>query len=250
MSSEFRPCFLIPCYNHHRELAHVLDTLAPYGHPVYIVNDGSQAGTTEVLRELAEQRPQQVRLLERLRNGGKGAATMDGLWHAYHDGYTHALQVDADGQHDLETIPAMLAAAAAHPHAMVLGSPRYGKDAPLGRLVGRQISRFWVWVETLSFAIEDPLIGFRVYPLAPCIPLIRAEVLGNRMDFDLQILVRLYWAGVQTVNIATRIIYPEEGVSHFRVVRDNIMISKAHAALFFGMLPRIPRLLFRKGRAA
>lgn len=243
-----RPCFLIPVYNHKAHIGDTLDQLERFGLPVFLINDGSHEDTSLVLREQAK-RPW-VTLLERVRNGGKGEAMKDGMWRAFEQGFTHTLQVDADGQHNLADIPAMLAASEKYPLAMVLGSPRYGSDVPKGRLIGRQISRFWVWVETLSTAIEDPLLGFRVYPLQPCVRLIQRNVIGSRMESDLQFLVRLYWEGVSVINIPTHVIYPENGSSNFRMIRDNVQISWAHTRLVVAMLPRIPALLFRKGRAS
>lgn len=248
MPQSFNPCFLIPVYNHKDHLESTFQQLQAFQHPVFVVNDGSDLETTLVLRQLCA-KYSQVHLFERLRNGGKGAAVQDAIWQAFLHGHTHALQLDADGQHNIGDIPVLLTEAKKHLNSMILGSPHYGSDAPIGRIIGRQISKFWVWIETLSTAIEDPLVGFRVYPIAPCIPLIRKEVLGNRMEFDLQILVRLFWAGVRVVNVPTHITYPQDGASHFRMVHDNIQISKAHTALFFGMLWRAPRLLFHKGRA-
>ncbi|HSQ43149.1 MAG TPA: glycosyltransferase family 2 protein [Fibrobacteraceae bacterium] len=246
MAVSFRPCALIPVYNHKNYLAEILDYLVALNLPVFLINDGSDENTTSEIQRLA-QRPT-VTLIPRVRNGGKGEAVKDGLWKAYQEGYTHALQVDADGQHQLEDIPAMLREAQRSSVALVLGEPAYGQDAPLGRLLGRQISRFWVWLETLSTAIRDPLIGFRVYPLTLCASLISQGTLGSRMEFDVQILVRLYWAGALVSNVPTTIRYPKGGLSHFRMFWDNVRISRAHAGLFFGMLPRLPRLLFYQGR--
>ncbi len=116
----------------------------------------------------------------------------------------------------------------------------------MGRLIGRQISKVWVWIETLSFEIEDPLCGFRSYPLKRCIEILKEESVGSRMEFDLQIIVRLFWKGARVLNIKTAVIYPEDGTSNFNVLRDNIQISWAHTLLVIGMIPRIPKLLGRK----
>lgn len=245
--NQFKPCFVIPVYNHHLHLQVIFNHLLEYQIPIYVINDGSSKETELRLDEMKVLFPS-VRFFDRIRNGGKGEAVKDGLWKAHLDGCTHALQIDADGQHDIKDIPAFLATATEHPDAMVLGCPCYGKDIPMGRLIGRQISKFWVWIETLSFAIQDPLVGYRVYPLVACVPLIREGVLGSHMEFDLQILVQLYWRGTPVANVSTRIQYPENGTSNFRILKDNIEISKAHTKLVFGMLRRFPRLLFLKGK--
>jgi len=164
-------------------------------------------------------------------------------------GYSHALQIDADGQHDVRDIPAFLAASVAQPDSVICGCPVYDASVPKGRLYGRYLTHVWVWINTLSFDIKDSMCGFRVYPLEPTVALIDATAIGRRMDFDVEVLVRLYWRGVGVVNQPTHVSYPSDGISHFRVWLDNVLISRMHTQLFFGMLLRLPALLWRKVRA-
>lgn len=240
-----RPALLIPNFNHKDTIASLLDRLAVYRLPCLIVNDGSGPETRRVLEEQAQARDW-VTLLHLPERRGKGGAVLAGLLQLHAQGYTHAVQLDADGQHDSADVPRFLAQSAAQPAALILGHPIYDADVPKARLIGRQISRFWVWVETLSFAIADPLLGFRIYPLAAAAALARRQRLGTRMDFDPEIAVRLCWDGVPIVNVATRIAYPVGGTSHFQLVRDNALITWLHTRLFFGMLIRLPRLLARR----
>jgi glycosyltransferase involved in cell wall biosynthesis len=239
------PCLLIPIYNHKDTIAGVLDQVAPFRLPCIIVDDGSDRATRHVLAAQATQRPW-VQVLHRPWNGGKGAAVQTGILRAHETGYSHALQIDADGQHDTRDIPRFLAEAEAYPHALVLGKPVFGEDAPLSRRLGRKISQFWVWVETLSWAIGDPLCGFRVYPVSRVVVCMQQKRLGCRMDFDPEIAVRLYWAGVPIRNVVTTVIYPKDGNSHFQPVRDNVLLSWLYTRLFFGMLGRMPGLLRMK----
>ena len=160
------------------------------------------------------------------------------------------LQIDADGQHDPADIPRFLARARAHPDDVVCGVPRYDASVPKGRLYGRYLTHVWVWINTLSFAIRDSMCGFRVYPLPPVLRLMDEETIGLRMDFDVEVLVRLFWRGIVVHNLPTRVTYPLDGVSHFDVWRDNVRISRMHARLFFGMLRRLPRLLVRRAAVA
>jgi glycosyltransferase involved in cell wall biosynthesis len=187
-----------------------------------------------------------VQVLHHPQNGGKGEAVKTGLRRADELGYSHVLQIDADGQHETRDIPRFLAEAEASPEALVLGKPAFGGDAPMSRRVGRKISQFLVWVNTLSLAISDPLTGFRVYPVHTVAALMQKQVLGSRMDFDPEIAVRLYWRGVPIRNVVTAVVYPQDGSSHFRVVRDNVRLSWLYTRLFFGMLCRVPALLRMK----
>ena len=217
--------------------------------PCLIVDDGSGAETALLLDELVA-RHAWITLLRLPLNQGKGGAVIQGLRQAAALGFTHALQLDADGQHDLADVPRLLAEAREYPQALISGAPVYDESVPKGRLYGRYATHVWVWINTLSLAIADSMCGFRAYPLAATIAMLDRESVGLRMDFDIEIIVRLHWAGVPVRNLPTRVTYPLDGVSHFDLWRDNVRISRMHARLFFGMLPRAPGLLARRLRGA
>ena len=245
----FSPCFIVPVYNHGATVGATVAALAGHDLPIYLVDDGSDTATAVVLDQLAANIAQ-VRLMRQAANGGKGAAVMSGFAAAFADGQTHAMQVDADGQHALADIPEFLAAARAAPRALICGVPLYDASVPRGRYYGRYATHVWVWIETLSFEIKDSMCGFRVYPLEATRKLIDEVRIGSRMEFDTEILVRLFWRGVRVINLPTRVIYPIDGVSHFRLLRDNLRISWMHTRLVFAMLRRLPLLLARRLREA
>ncbi|RZU03006.1 glycosyltransferase family 2 protein [Rivibacter subsaxonicus] len=235
---------VIPVYNHGATVGRVVDAVRAQGLCCVLVDDGSDAGCAAVLDTLAA--GEGVALVRLARNQGKGGAVMAGLRAALARGHTHAIQIDADGQHDTGDLPAFLALAGQNPRAVIAGRPIYDRSVPLGRLVGRYATHVWVWINTLSFAVRDSMCGFRVYPLAPVVALLDRVQIGRRMDFDVEVLVRLVWAGVPVIQQPTRVTYPQGGVSHFRALHDNLLISWMHTRLFFGMLPRAPGLLWRK----
>jgi len=237
---------LIPVYNHAETLAAVVAAVRHCGLDCLLVDDGSEPGCARLIDQLAQD--DGVRKTRLACNRGKGAAVHAGFLHAHALGYTHALQIDADGQHDLSAIPQFLAACQAEPHCLIGAAPVYGADAPKSRVYGRWLNRVWVWINTLSTRIPDAMCGFRVYPLGVCVELLRSEPLGQRMEFDIEILVRLAWRGVPMRWLPLRVQYPENGISHFRLWRDNLLISRMHARLFFGMLRRAPKLLWQRDR--
>ena len=237
-----RNCFIIPIYNHHDTIAQTIAGLLPFNLPIIIADDGSDDSTKQVLAELVAEH-ELLDLITLPVNGGKGAAMCAAIQHANLRGFSHGLQIDADGQHDIDDIPAFWQMAKSEPDALISGAPLYDSSMPLGRKIGREITHFWVRVETLSNQIKDSMLGFRVYPIKHCTALIQSHALGQRMDFDIEIMVRLFWLGVPVHFIRTRVIYPQGGRSHFNMLRDNWLISKMHTRLFFGMLPRIPLLL-------
>ncbi|HUH58920.1 MAG TPA: glycosyltransferase family 2 protein [Candidimonas sp.] len=240
----YKVCAVIPVYNHGSTVGAVVARMRTFGLACVLVDDGSSAACAAVLDQLAARGD--AMLLRRTFNGGKGAAVKDGLRAAHAAGYTHALQIDADGQHALGDVPAFLAASRARPDALVCGAPTYGADMPRARYYGRWLTHVWVWINTLSFDIRDAMCGFRLYPLAGVLPVIDEHAVGERMDFDIGVLVPMHWRGTPMHWISTPVVYPEDGLSHFNVWRDNILISRMHTRLFFGMLRRAPCLLYRR----
>lgn len=237
---------VIPVYNHEGAIAAVLAAVLKHGLHCVLVDDGSDALCATLLDQLAAQHPQQVTLLRHAVNRGKGDAVMTGLRHLAQQGYSHALQIDSDGQHDSADIPRFIALSASHPQAVINGCPIYDDSVPKARLYARYLTHVWVWINTLSFDIRDSMCGFRLYPLAAVTALTATQKIGSRMDFDTEILVRLHWRGVPIINLLTHVRYPADGVSHFKVWLDNLLISRMHTVLFFGMLWRAPLLLARK----
>lgn len=237
---------VIPVYNHPATIAAMVAGVRQHGLSCILVDDGSEPGCAAVLKALAAEQSEAVTLVVLAVNQGKGGAMMAGLKEAARLGYGHALQIDADGQHDVQDIPKFLALADAHPDAVIAGCPLYDESVPKGRLYARYATHIWVWINTLSLDIRDSMCGFRVYPLAPVVAVIASERLGKRMDFDCEVLVRLHWRGVRIVNLPTRVTYPQDGISHFKVWLDNVLISRMHAQLFLGMLLRSPKILWRK----
>lgn len=239
------PLVIIPVFDHERAIGAMVEGVLKAGTDCLLVDDGSGAACARVLDALTLAHAPRVRLLRLERNQGKGGAVLAGFREADRLGVSHVLQIDADGQHDPRDIPRFAAASRAHPGAIICGIPEYDASVPKGRLYGRYLTHVWVWINTLSFTIRDSMCGFRVYPLAPVMALIDQETIGRRMDFDIEIIVRLFWRGVQVQSLPTRVTYPSDGISHFDVWRDNVRISRMHARLFFGMLRRLPRWLLR-----
>jgi len=237
----FSPCIVIPYFDHEGAIGALIARLRPHRLPCWIVDDGSHAVAAAAVDRLAAVEDGWLRVLRLPHNQGKGAAVHAGCAAAAAAGHSHAVQIDADGQHDAADVPRLLAAAAAEPAAVVTGVPRYDDSIPWIRYYGRYLTHALVWLHTLSFDLVDTMCGFRVYPLAPTLRLWAQEPVGQRMDFDTEILVRLYWSGLRVVNVPTHVTYPADGVSHFRYLQDNVRMVWLHLRLFAGMLRRLPR---------
>ena len=238
----FSPLILIPVYNH----PHCLDGIVEYcrhqNWTVLMVDDGSDAITKAAI-ESVHQKYDRVFVETLPSNCGKGEAVIHGIRWAQAKGFTHAMQLDADRQQNIERVGHFLALAAADPHAFICGYPVYDDTVPASRKWGRKLTNFWVAINTLSLAFKDTMCGFRVYPVDETLASIQdATCLGKRMEFDPEMNVRLHWTGVRTINAAVEVTYPQDGISHFKPIA-NWHLSKMHTRCFFGMLWRLPKLI-------
>lgn len=243
----FRACAVIPVYNHERAVGRVVEAVRSAELPCVLVDDASGPECARELDRLTAANLA-VSLVRLPVNLGKGGAVTAGLRAARAAGYTHALQIDADGQHALGDVSRFVAEACAHPDTLVCGRPVFDEAMPAGRRYGRYLTHWMVWLNTLSFAIPDSMCGFRVYPLTPVLGLLDSTRLGSRMDFDVEVLVRLHWRGQPMRWLDTCVSYPLDGVSHFRIVWDNVLMVRLQLMLLAGMLVRLPLLLWRKIR--
>ena len=224
--------FLVPFYNHPQNIKALITALKTYELPVVVVDDGSDEASKQILAEL--ERTEWILLLTRAQNGGKGIAMKDGFKFASERGFSHVLQIDADFQHDAALIGEFLRQSEAHPQSIVCANPIYGDDAPKSRVHGRKITNFWVAINTLSLGIKDAMCGFRVYPLEQ-LKKAAAKSKTSRMEFDIEILVNAARQGVDMRWIDTCVRYEKGGISHFKMLRDNALISLMHAKCFFSL---------------
>ncbi|HOL64767.1 MAG TPA: glycosyltransferase family 2 protein [Accumulibacter sp.] len=239
---------LIPSYNPGPQVIETVCAARAQWTPVWVVVDGSRDGSEEQLQALAVA-DDGLRVIVLPENQGKGAAVLAGISAAQESGFTHALTMDSDGQHPAGLIPAFMAASQAEPQAMILGKPVFAANAPALRVNGRKVSNAWANLETLWMGIGDSLYGFRVYPIAPLHRIMQRSRWMRRFDFDPEAVVRLCWAGVNPVNRDAPVRYlraDEGGVSHFRYLRDNALLTWMHTRLFLGFLLRLPWLIWRR----
>lgn len=242
---------LIPSYNTGNTVLNVVKEALENWQPVWVIVDGSNDGSAEALSRLAKVRPM-LTVIQLPTNQGKGAAVYAGLSNAAAQGFSHVLIMDADGQHPAAFIQTFMATSLKNPRAMVLGDPVFDKTAPAIRVKGRKISNFWVNLETLWAGIDDSLFGFRIYPVHDLLAVMAATKFARRFDFDPEVVVRLAWRGLAIINKPVPVRYfsaAEGGVSQFRYLRDNLLLTWMHSRLVCGSLFRLPLLIWRRLRA-
>lgn len=243
-----RPLILIPSYNTGRILRGTVESVLRLGLPVWVVIDGSTDGSPDTITDLEHDGHPQFRILFLETNSGKGAAVLHALRDAVGEEFTHVLTMDADGQHPASMVDGFLSLSEAHPEAAVFGKPVFDASAPAIRVNGRKISNFWTTLETLGWGVADSLFGMRVYPAKALLESMEETRYARRFDFDPEMAVRLSWRGVPVINLPTPVRYPskeEGGISQFRYLRDNTLLTWMYLRLFFGFLIRLPALLLR-----
>jgi predicted LPLAT superfamily acyltransferase len=218
-------CAIIPTCNHYQALLHIISKLHDKGLTIVIIDDGSNEPTKAALNNL----PKSVTVLTHPINRGKGAAFLTGMRWAQDKGYTHVFQLDADGQHSLDQLDAFLDLSQRNPHALISGQPIYDQSMPRARRIGRWFTHVWVWI--------------RIYPIKEALRVMTHYPIGHRMEFDTEIMVRLFWEGTPVVMSPVRVTYPEGNTSNFHVLRDNWRITKMHTKMVFLLLMNLPRIL-------
>lgn len=241
-----QPLILMPSYNTGPILIDTVRGALACGLPLWVIFDGSTDGS-DALLETHIDHPN-LRVIKLPKNRGKGAAVLHALEMAYASGYSHVLTMDADGQHPAHAIERYIEMSELHPEAAVFGVPVFDASAPAIRVNGRKLSNFWANLETLGWGIDDSLFGMRLYPAEELLKVFRSTYFARRFDFDPECAVRLAWRGVPIINLRTPVRYPskeEGGVSQFRYLRDNILLTWMHARLLAGFLLRMPYLVWR-----
>lgn len=240
-------CWVIPHYNHVGEFISFLPRLVDAGLPCIVVDDGSATEQIEQLSALLAGH-ELITLLKHSHNKGKGAAVFTGCDHARTVGYTHIIQIDADGQHDPADVSRFIVESQKNPAAIVSGLPIFDESAPFVRKYGRKITTFWISLETLSLQVKDGLCGYRVYPLDAIDQLTSRFNISVNMQFDTDIMVKSVWLNIPIVFIDTQVQYVEGGTSHFHYLRDNVRLIRLHAGLLFQSVLILPGTLKRRMR--
>ncbi len=158
-----RVCAVLPTYDNAGTIRAMVEAVRVHLPHVLVVDDGSGPEGREAVAALGREGLAEVHHLPR--NTGKGAAVKEGFRRARAAGFTHAVQIDADGQHEVGDLPRFLAAVRAHPDALVLGEPLFDRSAPPSRVRGHRFCSVWTDLATGGRVIRDPLCGYRVYPL-------------------------------------------------------------------------------------
>jgi glycosyltransferase involved in cell wall biosynthesis len=248
--ADVRPLILMPSYNTGSILVRTVNAVLELKVPVWVVIDGSTDGSVDSIAHLENPENPNFRIIRLPVNSGKGAAILHALREAVAAGFTHILAMDADGQHPADMVDRFFELSAAHPEAAVFGRPLFDLSAPALRVEGRKISNFWANLETLGWGIDDSLFGMRLYPAVPLLEVMESTCYARRFDFDPEVAVRLAWRGVPIINLPTPVRYPSKqdgGVSQFRYIRDNALLTWMHFRLLLGFSIRLPWLALRSG---
>lgn len=242
---DFKPCILIPVYRHGKACVQVVESILQYGIPIILVDDGNAEEAKAFLRSIKNSHPQ-VEIVTLSKNMGKGGAFKAGVIFAKNAGFSHILQIDADGQHDSKRIPFFLEKSFSSPEKLICGYPEYDESAPGHRKNAHAFANTWCAIITWSRKITDALCGFRVYPTEPTYRFVQKKFFDKRMGFDVEILIKLMWSGVDVEFYPVKVTYPSDGISNFHAFRDNVRISWVFTKLCLKMILLSPYLLWKK----
>lgn len=244
-NKQVKYCIIIPCFEKHSlVLEQTINEYTKHNVDIVVVDDGSSKEYQEIISEICSRL--NLLLFVCPKNSGKGGAIKHSIKEASRIGYTHAIQIDSDGQHDHDSFEKLYKLSLKYPQSLISGYPVYDESVPRSRYIARYATHIWVWIETLSLDIKDSMCGFRAYNLNQVIDVLSTQSVGDRMDFDIEIMVKMYWRGVNVKFMPVKVNYPVGGESYFSLWNDNWLITKMHTKLVFGMIMRLPKLLFSK----
>lgn len=224
-----RLCVIIPTYNNVGTIAAVVESVWAFCKDIIVVSDGGTDGTNEVLRIYTNP----ITVVSYPQNKGKGYALIAGFKKAMAMGYTHAITIDADGQHFASDIPMFIKEMERCPDAIIIGNRNLNeKNMPQGNTFANKFSNFWFHLQT-GVSLADTQSGYRLYPLTQLHGL---SLITSRYEAELELLVMAAWRGTNIASIPVRVYYPpaEERVTHFRPIYDFVRISVLNVILCIG----------------
>ena len=220
-----KACVIIPTYNNAATLAAVIEDVTQYSNDVIVINDGSTDNTVDIVKNYPA-----VQFISYAKNVGKGWALRKAFACATAQGYQYAISIDSDGQHFAKDLPAFYDKLEQEPNAIIIGARNMGQaSVPGGSSFGNKVSNFWFKVET-GITSPDTQSGFRLYPLQP---LKKMNFITRKYEFEIEVLVRAAWKGVEVVSVPVTVYYAPAGerISHFRPYKDFFRISVLNTIL-------------------
>ena len=224
-------CVIIPTYNNATTIRRVIEDVEKYCSSIIVVNDGSTDDTAAILQSI----PSPIEVVSYPDNRGKGYALVTGFKKAKALGYTHAITIDADGQHFADDIPFFIEGLKHNPEGFIVGCRNLTEEnMPRQNTFANRFSNFWFRLQT-GINLPDTQSGYRLYTLSSLKGL---NLITSRYESELELLVYAAWAGVDITSVNVKVYYPpaEERVSHFRPIYDFFRISVLNTVLCLGAL--------------
>jgi glycosyltransferase involved in cell wall biosynthesis len=197
-----------------------------------VIDDGSTDDSAKSLAGLPVSR------IDFPANRGKGVAIRAAFKWAKKNNFSHLITIDADGQHDPQDIPRFIEKIRESPGKVIIGKRHFDADVPGKSRFGRAWSNLWTRIVS-GKPTPDSQSGFRAYPAGL---LADMRFLGRRYEFEVEVLARAAWAGLEFdwVDVSVRYFQGQERVSHFKPLRDNFRISVIYTLLVLRRLLPFP----------
>ncbi|KPJ50902.1 hypothetical protein AMJ40_01520 [candidate division TA06 bacterium DG_26] len=194
---------LIPVYNEEKNLPKLLPQLVALlkREDILMVDDGSEDGSCRVATAYG------IHTIRNPNNLGKGNALRSGFRWALNHGYDAVLTIDADCQHDPESIPSMIRAVSAAEADIVVGIRTLSRESmPLHRIVSNKLTSLVVSLLTKR-RVRDTQSGFRVMRTNL---LRRISLRTSKFEIESELLIRALKRGYRVAEIPIETLYGDE----------------------------------------
>jgi glycosyltransferase involved in cell wall biosynthesis len=222
---ELKCCILIPTYNNERTVKKVIEEVKEYTEDLIVINDGSTDSTPALLAGISS-----IQLISFEKNRGKGIALREGFKYAVSKGYEFAITLDSDGQHFPHDIPTLIHRLEKEQNILIVGARNMNqKTVPGKSSFGNKFSSFWYWVIT-GIKLSDTQSGFRLYPIGQYK---KMKFYTGKFEFEIEVMVRSAWKGINVTTEPVSVHYGEDRVSHFRPGPDVFRITMLNTLFVF-----------------
>ena len=224
-----RTLVVIPTYNERANIQALLNQVLslPEGFHVLVVDDGSPDGTAQLVKEIQNQFPTRIHLLERAGKLGLGTAYLAGFRWGLNSGYDFIFEMDADFSHNPNDLSRLLHACFQEGADLAIGS-RYVRGGgvinwPFNRIALSKGASIYTRLIT-GMPIKDPTAGFMCYSrkVLEALNLDRIRFVGYA--FQIEMKFKAWRAGFKLKEVPITFQDRTQGVSkmHRGIIEEGI----------------------------
>lgn len=234
---------IIPTYNEKENIGKMLQTLLALEHPfdVLVVDDNSPDGTAAIVKEIKQQHPDRIFIIERTGKLGLGTAYIAGFKWALQQDYEYIFEMDADFSHNPDDVPRLYNACAKDGYDLSVGS-RYVTGVnvvnwPIGRVLMSYYASKYVRIIT-GLPVYDTTAGFNCYRRKVLETIGLDDIRFKGYAFQIEMKFTTYKFGFKIKEVPVIFVN--------RVLGESKMNSSIFSEAFFGVIRLKWNSLFKK----